>query len=55
MTSLYSSCDNRRARRFFVDAGVAGEELRRLEGAWTRTVQLHVTLRTRAYAKDGLW
>jgi hypothetical protein len=42
-------------RKFFVDSRVAGEELRKLEDAWTRTVQLHVTLWTRPYAKDGLW
>jgi hypothetical protein len=43
------------ARRFFTDAGVTGEELQKLQDAWTRTVQLHVTLWTRPYAKDSLW
>jgi Protoglobin len=43
------------ARKFFVDAGVAGEELQRLQDAWTRAVQLHVTLWTRPYAREGLW
>jgi hypothetical protein len=43
------------ARRFFVDSGVTGDELRRLEDAWTRSVQLHMTLWTRPYTKDGLW
>lgn len=43
------------ARKFFADAGVAGHELQRLEDAWTRAVQLHVTLWTRPYARDGLW
>jgi hypothetical protein len=43
------------ARKFFADAGVAGAELRRLEDAWTRAVQLHVTLWSRPYAKEGLW
>ena len=43
------------ARKFFVDAGVEGNELARLEVAWTKAVQLHVTLWTRPYAKEGLW
>jgi hypothetical protein len=43
------------ARKFFVEAGVAGEELRRLEDAWLKTVLLHVTLWSRPYSKDGLW
>jgi len=42
-------------RAFFVESGVAGEELQRLEDAWLRAVQLHVALWARAYAKDGLW
>lgn len=43
------------ARKFFVEAGVNGEELTRLEGAWSKAVQLHVTLWTRPYTKEGLW
>ena len=43
------------ARKFFADAGITGTELTRLEEAWTRAVQLHVTLWSRPYAKDGLW
>jgi Protoglobin len=43
------------ARKFFVSAGVADEELRKLEDAWTKAVQLHVALWTRPYAKEGLW
>lgn len=43
------------ARRFFVAAGVRDEELQELADAWTRAVQLHVTLWTRAYTKEGLW
>jgi hypothetical protein len=43
------------SRRFFIAAGVSGEELRKLEDAWARAVQLHVTLWARPYAKDGLW
>lgn len=43
------------ARKFFVEGGVAGEELQQLEDAWTKAVQLHVTLWTRPYAKEGLW
>jgi len=42
-------------RKFFVEEGVGGEELQRLEDAWARTVQLHVTLWSRPYTKDGLW
>jgi hypothetical protein len=42
-------------RKFFVNAGVTGEELQRLEDAWTKAVQLHVTLWVRPYTKDGLW
>lgn len=43
------------ARRFFVEAAVEGEELRRLEEAWTKKVMLHVTLWSRAYTREGLW
>lgn len=43
------------ARKFFVEAGLAGEELQRLMEAWSRAVQLHVTLWSRPYAKEGLW
>jgi len=43
------------SRRFFVEAGVKGEELQKLEDAWARAMQLHVTLWARPYAKDGLW
>jgi hypothetical protein len=42
-------------RKFFVEAGVAGEQLERLMEAWARAVQLHVTLWSRPYAKEGLW
>ena len=42
-------------RKFFVEAGVAGEELERLMEAWSRAVQLHVTLWSRPYAKEDLW
>ena len=42
-------------RKFFKEAGLSGEDLRRLEDAWARAVQLHVTLWSRPYAKDGLW
>jgi hypothetical protein len=42
-------------RRFFVDAGVRGDELRKLEDAWSKAVQLHIALWSRPYAKDGLW
>jgi hypothetical protein len=43
------------ARRFLEDRGVTGAELQKLEDAWTRSVQLHVTLWSRPYAKEGLW
>lgn len=42
-------------KKFFVDGGVRDEELQKLEAAWTRAVQLHVTLWSRPYVKDGLW
>ena len=42
-------------RRFFLEAGVAGEELERLSEAWSKAVQLHVALWSRPYTKDGLW
>lgn len=42
-------------RKFFSEAGIAGAELRRLEDAWTKAVQLHITLWSRPYAKEGLW
>jgi hypothetical protein len=40
-------------RKFF--DGVPPDERRKLEDAWTKAVQLHVTLWARAYANDGLW
>jgi hypothetical protein len=43
------------ARQFFINAGVIGQELQRLEDAWTRAVQLHVTLWTRPYTQERLW
>jgi hypothetical protein len=45
----------RESRPFFLGAGVTGDELRELEDAWAKTVQLHVTLWTRPYAQEGLW
>jgi len=42
-------------RKFFIDAGVEGEELRKLEDAWSKAVHLHITLWSRPYTKDGLW
>jgi pimeloyl-ACP methyl ester carboxylesterase len=42
-------------RKFFVERGVSGEELQELQDAWARTVQLHITLWSRPYVKDGLW
>jgi hypothetical protein len=43
------------ARKFFIDAGVTGEELQKLQDAWLKTVMIHVTLWSRPYVKDGLW
>jgi hypothetical protein len=43
------------SRRFFVEAGISGEELQKLEDAWAKTVHLHVTLWARPYLKEGLW
>jgi pimeloyl-ACP methyl ester carboxylesterase len=42
-------------RQFFKEAGLSGQELQKLEDAWTKAVQLHVTLWSRPYVKDGLW
>ena len=42
-------------RRFFIDQGVEGEELRELEDAWSKAVHLHVTLWARPYAREGFW
>lgn len=43
------------SRKFFVDAAVQGEELQKLQDAWAKAVQLHITLWSRPYAKEGLW
>ncbi|HEY2017523.1 MAG TPA: protoglobin domain-containing protein [Bryobacteraceae bacterium] len=43
------------SRKFFEDAGVRGHELQRLEDAWAKAVQLHITLWARPYTKEGLW
>jgi hypothetical protein len=40
-------------RKFF--AGIPAGERQKLEDAWTKAVQLHVTMWARAYAKDELW
>ena len=42
-------------RKFFTEEGLRGEELYRLQDAWTKAVILHVTLWSRPYTKDGLW
>jgi hypothetical protein len=42
-------------RKFFADAGVRRDELQKLEDAWSKAVQLHITLWSRPYAKEGLW
>lgn len=43
------------ARKFFMEAKATGDELRKLEDAWAKAVQLHVTLWSRPYTKEGLW
>jgi len=43
------------SRKVFVDAGVRGEELTRLQDAWSKAVQLHLTLWSRPFVKEGLW
>ena len=43
------------ARSFFEREGVRDEELRKLEEAWARAVQLHITLWSRPYTREGLW
>jgi len=42
-------------RKFFKDADLTAQDLQSLEDAWAKAVQLHVTLWTRPYAKNGLW
>lgn len=42
-------------RKFFTEAGVHGEELDKLQDAWSKAVQLHITLWSRPYVKEGLW
>jgi protoglobin len=43
------------SRKFFVEAGVEGEELQRLSEAWAKAVQLQMVLWSRPYTKEGLW
>jgi hypothetical protein len=43
------------SRKCFLEEGVSGEELQRLQDAWARAVQLHVTLWSRPYTKEDLW
>jgi hypothetical protein len=42
-------------RSFVVDRGIPLDQAVRFQDAWTKAVMLHVTLWTRAYARDGLW
>jgi hypothetical protein len=44
-----------KAREFFMQAGVSGDELMKLHDAWLKTVLLHVTLWSRPYSKEGHW
>jgi hypothetical protein len=43
------------ARPFFVRHAITGQELRELEDAWSKAVQLYVVLWARPYAKEGMW
>jgi hypothetical protein len=43
------------ARKFFVEEGLRDVELQMLEDAWSKAVQLHITLWSRPYARDGMW
>jgi Protoglobin len=42
-------------RKFFVDSGLSGEELQKLEDAWAKTLQLPIALWCRPYVREGLW
>lgn len=42
-------------RRFLREAGLRNDELDKIEQAWAKAVQLHVTLWARPYAKENLW
>ena len=42
-------------RRFLVAAGIHDPELRKLEDAWSKAIQLHVVFWSRPYTKVGLW
>jgi Protoglobin len=51
----FGSVVARTTRKFFVEGGVRDEQLQQLEDAWARAVQLHLTLWSRPYVKEGLW
>jgi hypothetical protein len=38
-----------------IGLGIVGDELVQLSEVWTKVVQLHLTLRTRPYSREGLW
>ncbi len=42
-------------RRFFDEAGIREPDLLKLEDAWAKAIQLHITLWSRPYTKEGLW
>ncbi len=42
-------------RPFFVHARIQDPEWRKLEDAWLKAIQLHITLWSRPYLKEGLW
>lgn len=42
-------------RPFFLRHGLVGTELQQLEDAWSKAVQLHITLWARPYVKTQLW
>jgi pimeloyl-ACP methyl ester carboxylesterase len=43
------------SRKFFAGHGLSPENLQELEDAWSRTVQLHITLWSRPYVRESLW
>jgi hypothetical protein len=42
-------------RPFFTRHGISEHELQQLEDAWSKAVQLHLVLWSRAYVKEGWW
>jgi hypothetical protein len=42
-------------RQVLIRAGLCNEELRKIEQAWAKTVQIHLILWSGPYAKENLW